>query len=467
MGIGIFSADALPGRSFCGQRLVIEAAARESGVSDDLGLVLGHGRASEVLAMAAYLTCERHSPAYRQGPWARIRGFEEIPSQRASELFALLGQPAKEGFCAARAARLTDGERWYYDTTSISSYSDALSQFRWGRNKDGVALAQINLGMTLGAKSRLPFYYRKTAGNVADVTTLRKLMGEAAYLDAGKTRFCMDRGFYSNANIDALMSGHMKFVIGAKVRLAFVREAIDGNADAVMKWENYDLDQMRYALRVPIAWKHEQTHALLGTVAKSDKRAFLHLFSPKRKGEEAEALHVTLALLHRELEADARLDAHEDLYAEYFARQGRGWVANEQAISDKLACSGWFAMLTNDASLTCAEIDRLYSDKDRIEKAFGNVKERLDCLTTSVSSGKTLDGKLFCTFVGLILTCWVKETMQASGLANDYTLDSMLDEVEAVEMFNHEGRRPALGEITAKQRNIFEKLKVDLPALSQ
>jgi len=51
-----------------------------------------------------------------------------------------------------------------YDTTSISSYSKGLKQVRYGYNKEGDYLPQINLALLFGEESNLPFYYRKLSG---------------------------------------------------------------------------------------------------------------------------------------------------------------------------------------------------------------------------------------------------------------------------------------------------------------
>jgi transposase len=41
----------------------------------------------------------------------------------------------------------------------------------------------------------------------------------------------------------------------------------------------------------------------------------------------------------------------------------------------------------------------IYRNKDLVEKAFGNLKERLNFSRTAVSSDQSLDGKLFVEFI--------------------------------------------------------------------
>lgn len=87
-----------------------------------------------------------------------------IPSQRSSDLFASVTEETKNCFFSLQAKRRTENEYWSYDTTSVSSYSEALKQVKYGINKDHDPLAQINLALLFGEESGLPFYYRKLAG---------------------------------------------------------------------------------------------------------------------------------------------------------------------------------------------------------------------------------------------------------------------------------------------------------------
>ena len=79
-----------------------------------------------------------------------------------------------------------------YDTTSVSSYSKLIKQVKYGHNKDREPLPQINLLLLYGEESRLPIYYRKLPGNIADVTTVRNLLSEIDFLRSKKVKLVMD-----------------------------------------------------------------------------------------------------------------------------------------------------------------------------------------------------------------------------------------------------------------------------------
>ena len=83
-------------------------------------------------------------------------------------------------------------------------YSETLKQVQWGKNKEDDKLPQINLLLVFGEKSGLPFYYGKLAGNILDSKTVKHLLEDLDILGFGKTKFVMDREFYSENNINGL-----------------------------------------------------------------------------------------------------------------------------------------------------------------------------------------------------------------------------------------------------------------------
>jgi transposase len=107
----------------------------------------------------------------------------------------------------------------------------------------------------------------------------------------------------------------------------------------------------------------------------------------------------------------------------------------------------------------------IYRNKDLVEKAFGNLKERLNMRRTLVSSEKSLDGKLFVQFVALIYLSYIKKQMQDQNLFKAYTLQGVLDQLDVIECFKHPGKKLRMGEILSKQLELYSKLGV-LPPTS-
>lgn len=82
-----------------------------------------------------------------------------------------------------------------------------------------------------------------------------------------------------------------------------------------------------------------------------------------------------------------------------------------------------------------------YRDRNTVEKRFGDARSLLDFCTPCVSVEGTLAGKLFVTFVALVLASWLRRRMR-------------------------KGHRPRVPGVTGRQRDIFDSLGHGLPTMS-
>ena len=286
-----------------------------------------------------------------------------------------------------------------YDSTSVSSYSNCLRQVRWGKNKDHHHLPQINLLLLFGRESRLPFYYSKPAGNIPDVKSLRKLLLDMNNMGYKKIKVVLDRGFYSATNIDDLYHLHIKFLIAASVSLKLVKTHLNTVRDTMRNWNHYNQTYQIYAYSIPIKWTYTQYRPNKKDTIKALHRMYLHLYySPDRALEDEKAFNSRLVALQEELERGQRNPDHEKQYIKYFdirstPVRGIKVTAKDDVLAESKRNYGYFAFLSNDVKDPVKALE-IYRNKDMIEKAFENLKDRLNLRRTLVSSEQSLDGKL-------------------------------------------------------------------------
>jgi transposase len=175
-----------------------------------------------------------------------------------------------------------------------------------------------------------------------------------------------------------------------------------------------------------------------------------------------------LDCLEEELTSGKRTTEHEKLYAKYYEIKetpvrGISITPKQEAIAEAEKNYGYFALISNGIKDPLDALE-IYRSKDMIEKAFGNLKERLNMRRTSVSSEENLDGKLFIQFVALIFLSYIKKAMSDNDLFKNYTMQELLDELDIIERFEHPGHRHHIGEITKKQLYLYECLGVNAPS---
>lgn len=459
-------------RSFYGATYLFDRIGDSLGVTDDLKRCFPDTY-QQILSIAYYLILEDRNPLSRFSKWAAIHKHpygKDIPSQRSSELFASITEDAKDKFFQLQGKRRCEDEFWAYDTTSISSYSHSLKQVKYGVNKDHDPLRQINIAMLFGEKSNLPFYYRKLAGNIPDVKTVKNLLADMDFLGYKKIKLVMDRGFYSESNINELYKNHLKFLIATKVSLKFVKNELDQVRNTIRTWKNYNAKYGLYVHTVMINWAYTQDRPYKGDTIEAERRMYLHIYFNSEKALEHEiTFNSMLSLFQEELITGKRVGDHEKQYQKYFDMtstpvRGIKILPKQEAIEAAQRYHGYFALLSNEIKDPIKAIE-IYRNKDVVEKAFGNLKERLNLRKTAVSSDSSLDGKLFVQFVALIYLSYIKKKMSDKDLYKNYTMQEIFDEFDIIECFEQPGCELRVGEVVKRQNQLYDALEIQSPSL--
>ena len=454
-------------RLFFGATYLLDQIGEVTGLTADLKTCFPNAY-KQIQSIAYYLVLEDQNPLFRFKKWAAIHRHpygKDIPSQRSTEIFQSVTEEAKMHFFRLQGKRRVEKEYWAYDSTSISSRSDTLRQVKYGKNKDDDHLPQINLALIFGEESRLPFYYRKLAGNIPDVKTIQELLRELDVLGYEKIKLVMDRGYYSAENINALFKKHLKFLCGTSSALSFAKDFIREIGSKKDHYEYYNSNLELYVFTKTIAWDYEQERPYKGDVVKEERRMYLHLyFNPDKFSDDGKAFNRRLDTLKNELLSGHRVPEHEKDYRKYFEiketpKKGISLTVKQDAVDAAHERYGFFVLISNEVKDPVTALS-LYRMRDVVEKAFWNVKERLNLRRTMTSSESSLEGKLFVEFVALIYLSYIQKKMEEKGLFATYTLHELLDELDVIECFMEPGKAPIQGEILKKQEQIYRDLGV-------
>lgn len=423
----------------------------------------------QILSIAYYLILEDENPLYRFSKWAKLHRHpygKDISSQRSSELFQSITEEQKMKFFRLQGERRSEKEYWEYDTTSISSYSETLRQVKYGKNKDGDNLPQINLAILFGEESSLPFYYRKLAGNIPDIKTIRELIRELDILGYSKTKLVMDRGFCSTDNINALYKNHYKFLLGASTTLKYAKDFIREVGDTKDHFEFYDSDFDLYVFSKTIAWDYEQQRPYKGDTIHEDRRMYLHLYyNPEKQVDDAKGFNRRMLQYREEILSGHRVPEHEKEYRKYFEiketpKRGISVTYRQDKIDQAHERYGFFVLLSNEVKDPITAL-KLYRMRDITEKAFWNYKDRLNLRRTLTFSESSPEGKLFVEFVALIYLSYINKKMEDCHLYSRYTMHELLDELDVIECYLEPGKAPVQGEVLTKQEQLYRDLGVN------
>ena len=456
--------------SYYGATYLFDAIGESLGITDDLKTCFPENH-KQILSVAYFLILEDRNSLIRFPKWDRTHYHPYggcISSQRSSDLFASITEEAKARFFRLQGNRRMENEYWAYDTTSISSYSESLKQVKYGINKDNDPLPQINLALLFGEESGLPFYYRKLAGNISDVKTVKNLLAAIDWLGLRKVKLVMDRGFYSEDNINALYQNHLKFLMASKVSLKFVQQELNKVRDNIRTRRNYNSTYQLHSHTTMTEWHYSQERPYKGDVIKDKRRIYLHIYFSGEKALEHETrFNAMIDMLEAELISGNRNPEHEKQYVKYFdiistPIRGIKVTPKQDAIAKAEKDYGFFVLISNEIKDPILALET-YRNKDLVEKAFGNLKERLNLRRTAVSSESSLEGKLFVQFVALIYLSYLKKQMSEKELYKSYTMQELLDELDVIEAYENPGSALRVGEVTKKQSELYKAMGVTPP----
>jgi transposase len=449
-------------RKFYGATYLLDSIGNQIGIAKDLKICFPKTY-KQILSLAYYLIIEPESPLYRFEKWGILHKHpygKNISSQRVTELFTDISEEAKNNFFRLQGKRRSETEHLAYDTTSISNYSELLKQVQYGKNKENDDLPQLNLALVFGEDSNLPFYYRKIPGNIHDSTTVANLLTDFEELGFSKVKFVMDRGFYSKDNINDLYKRHVKFLMAAKKSTLVIRNEIDKIYDEIKHFDYYVDDYGLYAKTIRTEWDYAQTLPRKGTTINEKRRFYVHVYYDRSKAAEDEMkLDKKLSALRKEIETEKRESSHQKQYDKYFnikstPKRGTQAIVKNEVMELEKKYAGFFTLISNEAGEAVKSLE-IYRNKDVVEKAFENLKDRLEMRRIRVHSERALDGKLFVQFIALIYLSYIKKQMQIQGLFKKYTMQEVIDKLDIIECFERPGKSIRIGEVTKKQNEIF------------
>jgi len=364
-------------------------------------------------------------------------------------------------FFKRQSRRRQEKEYLAYDTTSISSYSEYIKAVRYGKNKDNDGLPQVNMALVFGEESCMPVYYRILPGNITDVMTIRKLIKDIDFLEIDKLKLVLDRGFYSANNVNALYKAHHKFLLAVKLNNRFISGFLEKAKTEMHDFGHYDAEHEVYHWGSMEEWPYVQKDRYGNIVLKEGRRIYVHIYyNGQRAEEEKTRFNKSLAMAEAALRNGGELtEAQTTLIEKYFVvketpKRGLQIHYKNDAIQEQLNRFGYFALLSNEVKDSVTALG-IYRKKDMVEKAFDNLKERLEMKRTSVHSDQTLSGKFFLQFLSLIYISYIHKHMRDNNLYRNYTMQSLFDSLDVIERYDYENQRFHCGEVTQKQKDIY------------
>jgi transposase len=271
----------------------------------------------------------------------------------------------------------------------------------------------------------------------------------------------MDRGFFSTANIEELVSSKLSFIIPPTSTLKSVKESISAIHSNIDDPQYLKLHQKEPLFVMPVNIDvgkiHLKGYAYYDQRREQKERNTLY----KRLYELVERLKsVNLKPWMNPGEVFREIARKDARFIEWRTVDGKFEVAlRKNAISQSINKLGKFILLYQ-GQFSWEECLSLYRGKDTVEKGFYILKNDIDLMPANVRTDSTLRGYLFIAFLALILRMKLMRMMNEAGLSKRFSIGGLLTELEKIKVIILTDGQKITSEVTKKQREILDALNM-------
>ena len=352
-----------------------------------------------------------------------------------------------------------------YDLTDLLFYGsvNGLAKYGHAYRRNGYE-KQINLVLAVTRESKLPVHHRVLPGNIVSVSTIRRFAHELKGFDLKNSIAVIDRGFYSNRNLDEISSAECD-VIGALPSTVNIREDV--------------LDKCT-GIEHPRYYMNYNDEILFVMEKKIDDKRFVVIHSPVKYGKDLEKFYASINEREGYLKQYMNVDFpdKEDMldeidcvckpYQKCFEitekKTKKGWrfsygLLNKE-VQKKTRRLGKTVLFTT-TSFSMYDVIKTYREKDVVEKTFCIMKKR-GLLPINATTEETTKVKGMFAVFGYLLLSLLRTKLEDKKKKSDkaFSLDKklrLLDEIKQV-VFNNDST--TFTDLLNEQKEMLEKLNV-------
>ncbi|MDY0371161.1 MAG: transposase [Sphaerochaetaceae bacterium] len=454
-----------------GETLVLDAIVKELGLKKHLTAAFSKDKAEMVIGLAEYLICTKRAPSW-SGDWAAYRNpkIAHLTSQSVSELLSSLSRDKRNTFFS-RWMQANTCEKGYFcfDSTNIGGYNTETNPLvEYGYTHGHISLPQANLAILARQDTLVPIHSLVYAGSRHDSTTLQNLVDELEKLQLNSICITLDKGYYSEKNLELLRKKGYDFIICIPRRVSWQYEIIDSLRDSL-----YTLEA-----RTPVGDPDGDVQiiqCIAKPVTRNGHRYYLHVvYNPAIRADAEKDFIELLATCKKELEENQYVSSHEKLYEQFFEvrdtpKRGRKVLERGASIAQfQQSYAGYWCLLTN-RKRPKEEIYAAYQQRNTAEIFYDTFKNDLQGNRITDHKLESYEGKMFVLFIALAILTRLKSKLIQKKTGNKVlkrlkTYAQLLFRMSTLAKVSFKGKyKPIYSTPTKLQREIINSFDLDWP----
>ena len=462
--------------------------AKDSGIRAHLQEVFGKETGEDLLYLAIYKLASGGAmmtyDIWRQKVW--LPQSRRLTGQKISELLSSVTREQVTKYFKLRHNRQDEVWEEIYkkqpelrsrpieyalDNTSISTYSNTLSEAQYGHAKRDPELKQINYTIICDQRSGDIVFAYMYDGAVNDVSALSDILFamQEAEFKLEKNILVTDRGYSSLVNVQKMINLEIKYLQGVRYIEDSLKQRFAKHSDALRKNAFYSSKEKAYAFTETEPWTQNSSASQLKL------NNYIHLYRLVGH-EDLTVQQISENADHIIRLKTAKRSVPQDLWAAYgrFVKsvtEKNGvthWVRDTSKIDEAVECSGYFALRSNAVS-DAFEALSIYRQRNMVEQDFYQLKNWLDGDRLRVGA-VSVQGKLLVNTIGTALRMMMlcrakqKEDRKSKLVLPGGSLDRLLAELTLVRAEKRKNANAWIrNSIPASRRRCFELLMLPEP----
>ena len=344
-----------------------------------------------------------------------------------------------------------------YDSSNKNCQAGDIDLVEFGKPKDDKGKPIFNVSVVFDKTHQIPLLYEEYPGSINDVSQFSYMVDKVNEYGYKNIGFILDRGYFSEDNIQYMEDNGYAFIIMVKGRKKLVASLVEENRNTFETVRSCAIRSYRvYGKTV---------QAKLFDNDKKDR--FIHIFfNPSKQAAEREQLEQKIekyrVYLEKHIGTDAKFTkGYHDYFTLKYDKKGVLCSVKERTdvVEQELRLCGYFCIVTSE-EMSASQALIQYKGRDISEKLFSSDKTFLGSNSMRIHSSTAMSAKIFVEFVALIVRNRIynllKQTMlRIEGKQNYLTVPKALRELEKIEMIRRNNGRYRLDHAISKKQKII------------
>lgn len=360
---------------------------------------------------------------------------------------------------------------WAIDSTSISTYAN-LKEAKYGHNKQGEELPQLNIMLLTDEESQRPLFYHTFNGSIPDVAACETTFDLLLNLGAHSLVFVGDRGFFSENNFKSIISKGYHFAICVPYEKVSSYKKYRDEAMQAFVLDNYfDLrcNQQVYTCK---------SNEIIKVNGKEHK-AYVHVFFNQERGGLEASLYcrrlkqVEEDYIYKKEMTSETVRFFKNNYL--FDDEGNPIIdkktkrpKRDNAVFQKRMADFGLYMVLSDSIKKASTACLAYKNRAAVEYNFSTLKTRMNMKRFRVGSEISLEGKCFVMFLAITLRTILErrllKSIENQKITDNLSLRSVLNEISGItQYYFSDTKKIVVKTLSKKQKEYLELFNAKIP----